>query len=219
MFGPLRLCGGHFPLSGRRCEIELEDPLPSGHFKPAAVYLHFPTGRVEPEARRGFRILPSQGLRPDPAAQKVFSVLPVRSALRRVVSLRAFVYLLAPLAGYRNASGGTGLPVQEQGTIVGVSTRRGEWHTRCWKLNEGVQADGTWLGCGRRLRRSILAPAASAIVLVATAFLERVAANNLTNQDRKSIVVLRQRLGDFIHRTLVVTLQPASQGVGEHFFR
>jgi hypothetical protein len=34
----LTICRGHFPLSGRRCEIQLEKPLHSGHFKPAAVY-------------------------------------------------------------------------------------------------------------------------------------------------------------------------------------
>jgi hypothetical protein len=31
------VCRGHFPVSGRRCEIKLKKPLPTGHFKPAAV--------------------------------------------------------------------------------------------------------------------------------------------------------------------------------------
>jgi hypothetical protein len=31
--------GGHFPVSGCRCEFELKKPLHTGHFKTAAVYL------------------------------------------------------------------------------------------------------------------------------------------------------------------------------------
>ena len=33
------ICRGHFPVSGRRCEIELKKPLRTRDFKPAAVFL------------------------------------------------------------------------------------------------------------------------------------------------------------------------------------
>jgi hypothetical protein len=32
------LCRGHFSVSRRRCEIKLKKPLPTGHFRPSAVY-------------------------------------------------------------------------------------------------------------------------------------------------------------------------------------
>jgi hypothetical protein len=36
-FSQTVICRGHFPVSGRRCEIELKKPLQTGHFKPSAV--------------------------------------------------------------------------------------------------------------------------------------------------------------------------------------
>lgn len=39
MTGPAtKICRGHFPMSGRRWEIQLIKPRHRGHFKPAAVY-------------------------------------------------------------------------------------------------------------------------------------------------------------------------------------